>query len=330
MRKDRTRPIECHLRNFGFFQTTWTDFESRARHYKRSSSFRPKAESQPNDFQRRLADGEEVDLLDWFEKTLVRGLRQGMVHWLILTGGSSSWPFVRDIVDRVFQLKPERVLESSDPRGTIAAGLALKPAVQEKLKEAQEALRRERHDKVAEILSATDRLLADQRQRLAQELSAQFTEKRLRALLQEDQLRPLDQLQERISRSSSCLFPGFRRNCIAAVQGVDGRTTRAYPSSRSSMVSGEGSSRPGKSERSSRGSRSFLVTAGHHWLPRSCARVAGKPPLRVGEKAVGAGSPATGSSEVVGGPGHSVGEGLANATNTVGGAARHAHRLSDC
>ncbi|CAH2598635.1 protein of unknown function [Rhodovastum atsumiense] len=82
-----------------------------------------------------LASGRPIDLLDWIRRTLehegqdeaVRGeTMQGRFSKVILTGGSSEWPFMRDLAARAFGVDPRSgILRSDDPEATVGAGLAL-------------------------------------------------------------------------------------------------------------------------------------------------------------------------------------------------------------
>ncbi len=75
---------------------------------------------------RDLLQGRPVDLVQWFENALRHSLPAGEgegVPTVLLTGGSSAWPFVEDVVRQ--QLGPDAVILMGDePYADIARGLA--------------------------------------------------------------------------------------------------------------------------------------------------------------------------------------------------------------
>lgn len=81
-----------------------------------------------------------LDLLDWFRQALGQGLAHEQVRHqelvcVILTGGSSAWPFVVDIVtEELKQIEPShieglpRLVHSDRPYVTLSQGLSIVPA----------------------------------------------------------------------------------------------------------------------------------------------------------------------------------------------------------
>jgi hypothetical protein len=91
-----------------------------------------------------------LDLLDWFRQTLCQGLAHERVRGqdlacVILTGGSSAWPFVaRIVVEELGHMqRSPRLVHSDRPYVTVSQGLAIVPALQRRLAETQAALRSE-------------------------------------------------------------------------------------------------------------------------------------------------------------------------------------------
>lgn len=130
---------------------TWDAFLARARRYRPSETFaqylhamNPPAGAHLDSFAQGL------DLLDWFRQTLRQGLAHEQVRHqdlacVILTGGSSAWPFVADIVTeelRQIERSP-RLVHSDRPYVTVSQGLAIVPALQRRLAATQIDLRRE-------------------------------------------------------------------------------------------------------------------------------------------------------------------------------------------
>ena len=68
-----------------------------------------------------------VDLIGWIRRELARGFRgpANTIARVILTGGSSSWPFMRNLAAETFGVEPGRVLHSLQPEVTIGSGLAV-------------------------------------------------------------------------------------------------------------------------------------------------------------------------------------------------------------
>jgi hypothetical protein len=68
-----------------------------------------------------------VDLVGWVRRELARGLkgRPPGIARVILTGGSSNWPFMLDLAAEVFGVDQDRILMSLHPEVTIGSGLAV-------------------------------------------------------------------------------------------------------------------------------------------------------------------------------------------------------------
>ncbi|HQU70914.1 MAG: Hsp70 family protein [Calditrichaeota bacterium] len=112
----------------------WPTFLQRARAYSPHPSFVSYLRERGMTGGPLLA-GQALDLLEWFERSLREGLtRHGIsgadISKVILTGGSSQWPFVQDIVCRVLHLKPEALLTSENPKAAISEGLVVLPSLQ--------------------------------------------------------------------------------------------------------------------------------------------------------------------------------------------------------
>ncbi|MDB5308535.1 MAG: hypothetical protein JWO38_2737 [Gemmataceae bacterium] len=123
---------------------TVAEFEARARAYRPSplvvDYFRAVGLPGP------LASGEPIDLYDWIRRTLSRGRETGGVSGrfgkVVLTGGSSEWPFMRRLAAEVFGLDPDRdVIRSDDPDAAVGSGLALYVALKARHRHRREVLR---------------------------------------------------------------------------------------------------------------------------------------------------------------------------------------------
>jgi hypothetical protein len=87
-----------------------------------------------------------IDLFDWVRRTLAQGRAAGSLRGqfskVILTGGSSDWPFMRPLAAEVFGVDPAGgVLKSQNPETTIGAGLALYTALKARNEARQQVLR---------------------------------------------------------------------------------------------------------------------------------------------------------------------------------------------
>lgn len=71
-----------------------------------------------------------VDLLKWFQEELDSGFPRGQeLGHVILAGGSSLWPFVREMVEDLTHIPPEKIYCGDNPYAVVSKGLALYPAL---------------------------------------------------------------------------------------------------------------------------------------------------------------------------------------------------------
>lgn len=145
MTRDRAEPISKSVRPFGRLEDmTWEEFEKRARSYRPSESFLRHLRDIGKNLG-ELACDNPIDLLDWFRETLRVGLsndkiRPGDVKLVVLTGGSSQWPFVVDIVRHELSIDPKRILRSDRPYAAISKGLSMVPALRQRCQTAKASL----------------------------------------------------------------------------------------------------------------------------------------------------------------------------------------------
>ncbi len=132
---------------------TWEKFLERAGSYRASKSFLSTLmeHGQRTGLSARgigLLEGKHVDLISWFEDILLETLtiaRQEKISPLadvplvLLTGGSSAWPFVRDIVQQTLGERT-KLLFGDEPYADIAKGLAQYTMLAEHLREGRKAL----------------------------------------------------------------------------------------------------------------------------------------------------------------------------------------------
>lgn len=144
MARDRTRPFSRAARHYGRLDAmTWEAFLSRAQNFHPSMAFQ--------DFQRHMTPSstpespDSMDLLERFRRCLLEGLRRENIHredirFVVLTGGSSQWPFVADMLGEDLGTEENRIMRSDRPNAAIAEGLALLPALRRTYRDARRAL----------------------------------------------------------------------------------------------------------------------------------------------------------------------------------------------
>lgn len=158
MKDDRSATFSRTVTKYGrLSDATWESFVDRANRYRPSAVFAKHLLAMgagPKDTfgegistQHLLATGDgptvigkdqPTDLIGWFKQCLLKGLDAGGVDrqdifTVILTGGSSQWPFVADIVQETLRIKPERICRSDRPYAAISEGLAIEPALRHQL-----------------------------------------------------------------------------------------------------------------------------------------------------------------------------------------------------
>ena len=148
------------------------------------------ADADPADkHHQRLLDGREVDLFAWFEDVITRGLRQGQVRpedirWIILTGGSSDWAFVKEMaVDRV-GLGAHHVIQSANPRGAIGEGIGLLPVLQNRHQRSIRELKAEKHTKSSEITDTIKDSVFEFATAISRTITSQIIDTQIRPLLE--------------------------------------------------------------------------------------------------------------------------------------------------
>ncbi len=138
MALDRTTVFRRVVGEFGrISNVTWDDFIKRAQTYSPSSTFSEYLQRVQSNSSGIVNAGVSIDILDWFRLSLRNGLLHEHVmkfniSCVILTGGSSSWSFVPDIIMEEMEsigILP-RMLRSDRPYTTISQGLAIIPFLQ--------------------------------------------------------------------------------------------------------------------------------------------------------------------------------------------------------
>ncbi len=166
---------------------TWDEFTDRASRYSPS---REMEQMVPGfwDYCPKPDHG-TLNLLKWFEDVLRSGLQNGSVplehvQWIILTGGSSAWPFVRDIVSRSMDVHADRILVSPNPQTSVGEGIALLPVIQDLHRTAKLAIQQEQSDKILEIHQRVDDIVDQFVDTSTTELTSGLVDQEILPLLQ--------------------------------------------------------------------------------------------------------------------------------------------------
>ena len=168
MNTDRTQPVTVRVRwsrwdggavrerSAYIEHLTWEEFLTAAGAYTASREMRESLREHAewagiSPRAQGLLDGKRVDLVAWFEDILLGALgaarKEGLgplsdLPLVLLTGGSSAWPFVQDAVRQTLGSRV-RVLIGDEPYADIAKGLAQYHVLAEHLREGRSALQEE-------------------------------------------------------------------------------------------------------------------------------------------------------------------------------------------
>ncbi len=181
---DGRKSQECsaYIENF-----TWADFLQRAGSYSPTPSFL--ASLQEHALRAGLSPrgegllaGKRVDLISWFEDSFLETLKSvrqensqsasyANMPMVLLTGGSSAWPFVQDVIRQ--NLGPDvKILMGDEPYADIAKGLAQYHILAAHLRQGREALKNELSSFMADRIRrhAIERILENGSQVLMQDM----------------------------------------------------------------------------------------------------------------------------------------------------------------
>ena len=147
--------------NWRFSGASVEEFRRRAANYRPSAVAREYFRALGNDLS-RLGESGPVNLFEWIRRTLAHG-DNGQVPdqfaRVLLTGGSSEWPFMKDLAAEVFHVDPNQIVRSASPEMTIGSGLAIYNVLSRRYEAACLALRGEAQNRCKEFDSAIVKLL---------------------------------------------------------------------------------------------------------------------------------------------------------------------------
>ena len=128
-----------------FSQASVAEFNRRASDYRPSRVARDYFATMKADGA-SLADGRSIDLLNWIKRTMAlpdaEKLR-GQFARVLLTGGSSEWPFMKKLAAGIFGVGEDRIIRSAAPEMTIGSGLAIYNVLSRRYQTAINKLRHE-------------------------------------------------------------------------------------------------------------------------------------------------------------------------------------------
>jgi hypothetical protein len=175
----------------------------------------------PGAYEQLFATAAGLDLLGWFRRSLRQGLADERVRGrdlacVILTGGSSAWPFVAEIVEQeLADLKPSpRLVQSDRPYVTVSQGLSIIPAFQVRLASTQTGLRAELpgfiSDRIAPLI---ERRMNDSAERIAELVAAGLFDERIDPILRavRDEGGSVAALKARIAEQAAAFKPEIER-----------------------------------------------------------------------------------------------------------------------
>ena len=191
MSRDRKSRFSRVLPGFGKFSgISWEEFLDRGSAYRPSGFFLSLLESM--DVPPPGTGKSGTDLFGWFRNCMRQGLDETgigpeRISAVILSGGSSLWPFVGDIIREELPLcGKSSIIRSDRPYAVISMGLALLPALKRKYASAQASLKKELpsflENAVAPVLA---KLCGQVEESISSWVTGAFFQKEIRPLLEE-------------------------------------------------------------------------------------------------------------------------------------------------
>ena len=147
MKINRKEIVRKVIGQYGKVQDlTWDAFMERAKSYTAHPTFIEYLNSRHQSRRSRIKKDQQIDLIGWFRDCMSSGMekhkiRSSDIERVILTGGSSQWPFVEDIVYEILHLDRKQILMSENPKAAIAEGLVILPSLQIKFDKASTKLK---------------------------------------------------------------------------------------------------------------------------------------------------------------------------------------------
>ncbi len=177
------------IKHYGIFDNlTWNEFIKRSENYYPHNSFLNYLQEtdQQSEF---LNDNKQINLIKWFKESLISGLdenkiRPSDIERVILTGGSSQWPFVEDIIVESLHIGNDKFLMSDNPKAAIGEGLVMLPHLKYKLEITANNLRAQLPKVIDEdIENEINKYITDMMINVIKEINVELFENRVRPVI---------------------------------------------------------------------------------------------------------------------------------------------------
>jgi hypothetical protein len=184
MARNPKSKVSSEVGRFGTVKDLTVDeFMERASSYAPSEAFLAHAEEMGLNLSDNLKAG-KIDLIGWYTKLLVDGIKGAKVKAVSLSGGSSKWFFVRDICESILGLGADRILVSLNPFGAISEGLAILPAVKADLESARAKMLSGKDDFIAlDLVPQIEESLREHAGRLADSITQELFDDRIAPII---------------------------------------------------------------------------------------------------------------------------------------------------
>ena len=181
MSRERVCPYEEFFVDQYDLELPWEEFVRRAQNYHPSASFQ-KMTKLPTDVSKTMFNPNgTTDILNWFGKELYRGFEVSRipiesVDKILLAGGSSNWPFVREVCENIFG--KEKMIRCTNPFAAISVGLVKYCKIKEVAKGKIQAMEQEaKAQKAKFVQKLMDAPLSDNASSLLTQKAAEIFEK---------------------------------------------------------------------------------------------------------------------------------------------------------
>lgn len=203
MNRDKTATFRFNVPGYGSLAgASWAQFEKRVRHFRPGKELLGKlkalADKNPPetsgnhhpDHHQCLLNGEDIDLFTWLESVVTRGIRENLVRtedirWVVLTGGSSDWLFVKEAVTNRLGLSERQVIQSANPQGAIGEGIGLLPVLQSRHQRSIRELKAEKKARSREITDIIKESVFEFATGVSRTITGQLIDTQIRPLLEE-------------------------------------------------------------------------------------------------------------------------------------------------
>lgn len=192
MVQNRTEKFKKKVSTYGFIDNvTWNEFLERVREYRPSSIFAHHLQTANPKALDKFSGNGSVDIIAWFRQSLRTGLQHEhvchhQVACVVLTGGSSSWPFVEEIVKEEMtsmRVNP-RFVRSDRPYATISQGLSIIPSLQRSFATVQAKLHSEMPSFIKDKINPlVERRMEEAAERIADSVTVSLFDQSIKPLL---------------------------------------------------------------------------------------------------------------------------------------------------